>query len=59
MITTYSHFEERDNGIPPEWLDELRASGGQYCAPEWKLSAANPEWKRLMESNEWRPPTNE
>ena len=52
------HFEERDNGIPPEWLDELRASGGPYCDPEWKLSAANPEWKRIMESNEWRPPTN-
>ena len=52
------HFEERDNGIPPEWLDELRASGGPYCGPEWKLSAANPEWKRIMERNEWRPPTN-
>ena len=52
------HFEERDNGIPPEWLDELRASGGPYCDPEWKLSAANPEWKRIMERNEWRPPTN-
>ena len=52
------HFEERDNGIPPEWLDALRASGGPYCDPEWKLSAANPEWKRIMERNEWRPPTN-
>ena len=27
------HFEERDNGIPSEWLDELRASGGPYCEP--------------------------
>ena len=53
------HFEERDNGIAPEWLDAVRASGGQYCGPEWKLSAANPEWKRIMERNEWRPPTNE
>ena len=47
------------NGIPPEWLDTIRASGGPYCDPEWKLSAANPEWKRIMERNEWRPPTNE
>ena len=52
------HFEERDNGIAPEWLDAVRASGGPYCGPEWKLSAANPEWKRIMERNEWRPPTN-
>ncbi len=52
------HFEERDNGIAPEWLDAVRASGGQYCGPAWKLSAANPEWKRIMERNEWRPPTN-
>ena len=52
------HFEERDNGIPTEWLEELRATGGQYCDPEWKLSAASPEWKRMMERNEWRPPTN-
>ncbi len=52
------NFEERDNGISPEWLAELRASGGPYCDPEWKLSAANPEWKRIMERNEWRPPTN-
>ena len=53
------HFEERDNGIAPEWLAAVRASGGPYCGPEWKLSAANPEWKRIMEQNEWRPPTNE
>ena len=52
------HFEERDNGIPPAWLDAVRASGGPYCDPMWKLSAANPEWKRIMERNEWRPPTN-
>ena len=52
------HFEELDNGIAPEWLDTIRASGGPYCDPEWKLSAANPEWKRIMERNEWRPPTN-
>ena len=51
-------FEERDNGIAPEWLAAVRASGGPYCGPEWKLSAANPEWKRIMERNEWRPPTN-
>ena len=51
-------FEERDTGIPPEWLDELRASGGPYCDPAWKLSAANPDWKRIMQRNEWRPPTN-
>ena len=53
------HFEERYTVIPSEWLDELRASGGPYCEPAWKLSAANPEWKRIMEQNEWRPPTNE
>ncbi len=53
------HFEERDNGIPPEWLDELRASGGPHCGPEWKLSAAKPEWKRIMERNEWRPPESQ
>ena len=50
------HFEELDNGIAPEWLDTVRASGGPYCDPEWKLSAASPEWKRMMERNEWRPP---
>ena len=49
------HFEERDTGIPSEWLEELRATGGAYCGPEWKLGAANPEWKRIMEDNEWRP----
>ena len=52
------HFEERDTELPPEWLEELRATGGPYCGPEWKLSAANPEWKRIMQRNEWRPPTN-
>ena len=53
------HFEERDNGIAPEWLNTIRASGGPYCGPEWKLSAANPEWKRIMERNEWRPPKSQ
>ena len=53
------HFEERDNGIPTEWLEELRATGGPYCDPAWKLSAANPEWKRIMERNEWRPPESQ
>ena len=44
------HFEDGEGQrIPPEWLDELRASGGPYCDPAWKLSAANPEWKRIME----------
>ena len=52
------HFEERDTGISPEWLEELRAAGGEYCGPEWKLSAVNPDWKRIMEQNEWRPPSN-
>lgn len=50
------HFEERETGIPAEWLEELRASGGPYCGPDWKLSAVNPEWRRIMERNEWRPP---
>ena len=53
------HFEERDNGIPPEWLD---ASYGRRAAPTAPRSGSsapqNPEWKRIMQRNEWRPPTN-
>ena len=53
------HFEESGQRHTARMAGrELRASGGPYCDPEWKLSAANPEWKRIMESNEWRPPTN-
>ena len=42
-------FEEVETGINPDLIDGVKASAGENCAPEWRLSAVHPDWRRMME----------
>ncbi len=44
------YFQKERTAIASDLIDGVKALAGEYCTPEWRLSAVHPDWRRKMES---------